>query len=113
MALVSAFLEILQKPTIGDVVSELMVFMAPIWVAVVVGVFVGWAWKPKWVNLKLDSVDSNKSPMALAFFPQFSASIPTFTSLKRQIPSWVPDFAIEKESSSYTDCRFVALLNWV
>ncbi|KAL8535654.1 hypothetical protein ACS0TY_011326 [Phlomoides rotata] len=108
MALVSAFLEILQKPTIGDVVTELMVFMAPIWVAVLVGVLVGWAWKPKWVNLKVESLDSNKS--AMMGFPQFSASIPSFTSLKRQIPacvSWVPDFSsVEKESSSspYLDC---------
>lgn len=113
MALVSAVLEILQKPTIGDVVIELMVLMAPIWAAVLVGVLVGWAWKPKWVNLKVDSLDSsNKSTMA---FPQFSASIPSFTSLKRQLPAWVPDFAIEKESSSsqalsYLDCRFVELL---
>lgn len=121
MALVAAFLEILQKPTIGDVMLELMVFMTPIWVAVLVGVLVGWAWKPKWVNLKVDFLDSaankgetNKSFMLL---PQFAASIPSLSSLKRQVPtciSWIPDFALEKEnvsssSVSYLDYRLAAM----
>lgn len=79
MALVSALFEIFQKPSIGDVLLELMVFTTPIWVAIVVGVLVGWAWKPKWANLCRDSF----------------SSIP---SLKLQMPrcfSW-----ISEESSS-------------
>ncbi|KAL6580999.1 hypothetical protein OROMI_006922 [Orobanche minor] len=39
MALISAFLEICRGPTTGDVMFELMVFMTPIWVAVLVGIF--------------------------------------------------------------------------
>ncbi|KAI3453296.1 hypothetical protein Pfo_009959 [Paulownia fortunei] len=107
MALVSAFLEIFKRPTIGDVMFELMVFMVPIWVAVLVGVLVGWAWKPKWANLNVDFLDStankgetNKSVMV---FPQFAASMPSLSSLKRQVPtciSWISDCALEKESSS-------------
>ncbi|KAL8053280.1 hypothetical protein ABFS82_05G061400 [Erythranthe guttata] len=58
MALVSAFLEILQRPNFGDVIFELIVFTTPIWVAVFVGVLLGWAWKPNWANLKLDFLDS-------------------------------------------------------
>ncbi|KAL0313113.1 UNVERIFIED_CONTAM: hypothetical protein Sradi_5710600 [Sesamum radiatum] len=108
MALASAFLEILQRPTIGDVLFELMVFMAPIWIAVVVGVLVGWAWKPKWANLNVDFLDStakggesnNKSRTVL---PQFSASMPSLSSLKLQVPtciSWISDFGYEKDNSS-------------
>nr|GMD60009.1 StAR-related lipid transfer protein 7, mitochondrial [Ipomoea batatas] len=37
MDLVSALLDILQKSTIGDVIIEMMSFMAPIWIAIVVG----------------------------------------------------------------------------
>lgn len=47
MALISSLLEILQKPSVGDVVLQLMLFTTPIWVAVIVGVLVGWAWKPR------------------------------------------------------------------
>ncbi|KAI3469068.1 hypothetical protein Pfo_025731 [Paulownia fortunei] len=107
MALVAAFLEILQRPTIGDVMFELMVFMAPIWIAVLVGVLVGWAWKPTWANVKVDFLDStvnkgesNKLEMA---FPKFAASVPSLSSLKLQVPtfiSWISDFGLEKENSS-------------
>ncbi|PIN24195.1 START domain-containing proteins involved in steroidogenesis/phosphatidylcholine transfer [Handroanthus impetiginosus] len=107
MALVSVFLEILRRPTIGDVVFDLMVFMVPIWAAVLVGIVVGWAWKPKWVNLNGDFLDStankgekNKSIMV---FPQFAASMPSLSSLKWQVPtciSWISDFGLEKEQSS-------------
>ncbi|KAH6790654.1 Polyketide cyclase/dehydrase and lipid transport superfamily protein [Perilla frutescens var. frutescens] len=98
MALVSAFLEILQKPTIGDMLPELIAFTTPIWAAVVVGVLVGWAWKPKWANLNVGFLDSaaanggetKKSAVALS---QFVASIPSLSSLKRH-------FALEAENPS-------------
>lgn len=107
MALVAAFLELLQRPTVGEAMFELMVFMAPIWVAVLVGVLVGWAWKPKWAKLYPDFLDSiaskgetNKSGMLL---PQFAASVPSLSSLKLQLPtciSWISDFGPQKEDSS-------------
>ncbi|KAL3834889.1 hypothetical protein ACJIZ3_009625 [Penstemon smallii] len=97
MALVSVFLEILQRPTIGDMVLELMVFMAPIWIAVVVGVLVGWAWKPKWANLNVD-VDFTAKKSELV------SSIPNLmNSFKLQVPtciSWISDFGIENENTS-------------
>jgi hypothetical protein len=107
MALVSVFLEILKRPTIGDVMLELMILMLPIWIAVVAGILVGWAWKPKWANLKLDFLDftstagePNKSGIAL---PQFFPSVPSLSSLKLQVPtciSWTSDFRLEKENST-------------
>lgn len=49
MALIlDALIEILRKPTVGDVVAELALFAAPFWIAVLVGLFVGWAWRPRW-----------------------------------------------------------------
>ncbi|KAG8374509.1 hypothetical protein BUALT_Bualt10G0002200 [Buddleja alternifolia] len=108
MALISVLLEILRKPTIGDMMVELMVFMAPIWIAVFVGVLVGWAWKPNWANIpnlhssatanKADS-NNNKSSSLPMLFPQFSASIPSFTSFKLQLP-WLSDFDNDNSSLS-------------
>ncbi|CAH9141321.1 unnamed protein product [Cuscuta epithymum] len=57
MALVSALVEIFQKKSIGDGILELMMWTTPIWVAVVVGVLVGWAWRPRWADL-CSSTDS-------------------------------------------------------
>ena len=125
MMLVSVLLEILRRPTIGDVLAELMMFMAPLWIAVVVGVLVGWTWKPKWANLgreMLDcsSVPSNSSPAppaasssTVAAPSSVSASIPCLNSLKLQLPScisWIGDDGIDKSLMAPTgdsDCRFV------
>jgi hypothetical protein len=31
-----------------DILGNLVTFIAPLWIAVIFGVVVGWAWKPKW-----------------------------------------------------------------
>ncbi|XP_075486899.1 uncharacterized protein LOC142526411 [Primulina tabacum] len=105
MAFVSVFLEIFRKPTIRDVVSEMMVFMLPIWVAVLFGVLVGWAWRPKWAKLNIDFLDyyalkkgeveplSNNlllpSSGSGVLYPQFAASVPSLSSLKLQLSSCI------------------------
>ncbi|GFP92532.1 star-related lipid transfer protein 7 mitochondrial [Phtheirospermum japonicum] len=108
MALISAFLEILRRPTTGDVMYELMKFMAPIWVAVLVGILVGWAWKPKWAILNVDFLDNNPNKgetkttsKSVMLFPQFASSIPSLSSLKQQLPTWIFDYAaFDKDNST-------------
>lgn len=127
MPLVSVLLEILQRPTIGDVLAELMMFMAPLWIAVVVGVLVGWTWKPKWANLGREMLDCSSGPnnpsaappaapaSTLASSSSLSASIPSLNSLKLQLPScisWIADDGIDKGAAEVaptvdSDCRFV------
>ncbi|CAL5364626.1 hypothetical protein CsSME_00002075 [Camellia sinensis var. sinensis] len=52
MALFGAFLEILEKPTIGGgVFVDMMMFLVPLWIAFLVGIMVGWVWKPRWAIL--------------------------------------------------------------
>ncbi|KAK4601119.1 hypothetical protein RGQ29_010623 [Quercus rubra] len=90
MALVSVLLEILQRPTIVDVLSELLMFIAPLWIAVLVGVLVGWAWKPRWANvLSKDTFPTSPTTTTLstcfAFVP-----IPSLNSLKFQFPNCIP-----------------------
>ncbi|GFY84017.1 polyketide cyclase/dehydrase and lipid transport superfamily protein [Actinidia rufa] len=48
MALIGAFLKFLERPTIGGVLVDMLLFLVPVWIAFVVGVIVGWAWKPRW-----------------------------------------------------------------
>ncbi|KAK4758579.1 hypothetical protein SAY87_019880 [Trapa incisa] len=47
----SAVLEILRGPSFGAMALELVKLMVPIWVALLLGVLVGWVWRPKWANL--------------------------------------------------------------
>ncbi|XP_072984478.1 uncharacterized protein [Typha latifolia] len=39
---------ILQKPTVFDALVELSLLAAPLWIAVLVGLLLGWAWRPRW-----------------------------------------------------------------
>lgn len=116
MALWSILLEILKRPTFGDVLAELVMFVIPLWIAVIVGVLVGWAWKPKWANLgrtMLDSSVSKDSVKAIASPP--SSLITTLNSMKFQLPSFMSRTAedgVQKDSSSAPpdirdDSRFV------
>ncbi|XP_011038005.1 PREDICTED: uncharacterized protein LOC105135031 [Populus euphratica] len=99
MALGSVLLEILQRPTIGEVLSEILIFVIPLWVAVAVGVLVGWAWKPKWASnlsreILLDSKVSKEAKKGGEFSATTSSVIPSFNILKFQLPScvsWVAD----------------------
>ncbi|KAI5656288.1 hypothetical protein M9H77_25081 [Catharanthus roseus] len=115
MVLASALLEILQRPTIADVIAELMVFIAPLWIAVLVGVLVGWAWKPKWANFSCEFLgkDSSATPNSSSssasssgtILQTFSTSIPSFNLLKPQMPSfisWFSDNGVHHENSSLT-----------
>ncbi|XP_047337333.1 uncharacterized protein LOC124941109 [Impatiens glandulifera] len=100
MALTSVLWEILQRPTVWDIMIDLFVLTIPIWIAVFVGVLVGWSWKPKWVNLSVDGLDSiSSSNITNTSFGSF----PYLNSLKLQLPgcvSWSSDAGLVNESSS-------------
>ncbi|KAF5477964.1 hypothetical protein F2P56_004567 [Juglans regia] len=102
MALLSALLEILRRPTMLDVLSELMLFIAPLWLAIIVGLLVGWAWKPKWAknltNCSMSKDASAASPTAL--LSACFASFPSLNALKFQLPNCVSCIGDDKESPS-------------
>ncbi|XP_020092474.1 uncharacterized protein LOC109712985 [Ananas comosus] len=82
MALVlDAIVEILRKPSVWSVVSELLLFVSPIWIAVLVGLLVGWAWKPKWAaGLVGGEHEGSGSPRTLPRFDFWRPPIPGFAS---------------------------------
>ncbi|XP_042506513.1 uncharacterized protein LOC122082803 [Macadamia integrifolia] len=116
MALISAFFDILERPTIGDVFRELVMFFSPLWIAVLIGLVIGWSWKPRWATLGRDKMDFLVScPTSLlpssSFLPGSISppsfgfgSIPKgFSFLKPQLPScisWMSDDGLEKTTFS-------------
>ncbi|PKU76608.1 hypothetical protein MA16_Dca001213 [Dendrobium catenatum] len=48
--ILDALIEILRKPIIGDIVLQLTLFAAPLWISIFVGLVVGWVWKPRWAT---------------------------------------------------------------
>ncbi|KAL3499115.1 hypothetical protein ACH5RR_041847 [Cinchona calisaya] len=99
--------EIFQRSTsIWDVVTELLMFAAPLWIAVVVGVLLGWAWKPKWANFNAEMI-----------FQQLSGSVPSLlNSLKLQLPICISgsdydDISPLPSSISTSDCSSSSVVN--
>ncbi|KAJ6417482.1 hypothetical protein OIU84_003244 [Salix udensis] len=89
MALGSVLLEILQRPTTGKLLSELLISVIPLWVAVAIGVLVGWVWKPKWAsNLSRETLLDAKQGGEFSA-TTLSTMIPSLNILKFQLPSCV------------------------
>lgn len=116
MVLVSTLVEIFQRPSIVDVITELLMFAAPLWIAVLVGVLVGWSWKPRWANLYGDKDSTPQTtPSFSSLFQQLSGLIPSLPSLKLQLPTLISGgiydiSSIDKggsSSMSATGCRLV------
>ncbi|KAF3434170.1 hypothetical protein FNV43_RR25273 [Rhamnella rubrinervis] len=104
MVLVSALLEILRRPSLADVLYELVMFIAPLWIAVIVGVLVGWAWKPQWVSLVgRDMSDCSASKQDSSSSSTCFASFPSLNSLKFQLPLWSADDKLDNGTLPNSD----------
>ncbi|XP_042486733.1 uncharacterized protein LOC122066955 [Macadamia integrifolia] len=44
-------MEILKKPAVFETFVDILVCAVPIWVAVMIGLVIGWSWKPRWTGL--------------------------------------------------------------
>ncbi|KAL1294444.1 hypothetical protein HN51_055225 [Arachis hypogaea] len=78
-----ALFGVMEMATAVDILSDLVVFIAPLWIAVIVGVVLGWAWKPKWAD-NLASIE----PTSNNYLP------------KLRLPSWA---ALGSTSGPHTD----------
>ncbi|KAL0382484.1 UNVERIFIED_CONTAM: hypothetical protein Scaly_0535700 [Sesamum calycinum] len=103
MALVEAFLEILKRPTIWAMIIGMIQFLGPIWIAFLVGIMVGWVWKPRWASLGNCKFEFSapSSPAALAPSPvQGFGSTQSLDSCKAKVVSFgscASDNAMGKE----------------
>ena len=93
MVLVEAFTEILERPTIGAVFVEIMMFLGPVWIAFLLGITVGWIWKPKWASWKNCKFDFSapSSPTVLVPSPPKNLELTetkSFHSSKAHTPSF-------------------------
>lgn len=47
----SNFTEILKKPAVIETLIDLLLVTVPIWLAVMIGLVIGWSWRPRWTGL--------------------------------------------------------------
>jgi hypothetical protein len=50
-ALLDLLMGIFRQQTLGGAALELAALAAPLWVAVLVGLLIGWAWRPRWAGV--------------------------------------------------------------
>ncbi|CAL9203849.1 unnamed protein product [Musa hybrid cultivar] len=63
MALIlEALVEISRKPNFADVAVELAMFAAPLWIAVLAGLLLGWAWRPGWAAGLVRALNPDSAP---------------------------------------------------
>ncbi|CAN6234244.1 unnamed protein product [Urochloa humidicola] len=65
-ALVDLLMGIFRQQTLGGAALELAVLAAPLWVAALVGLLIGWAWRPRWAGVV---VGDNAAHQAAAQIP--------------------------------------------
>ncbi|KAK5844106.1 StAR-related lipid transfer 7, mitochondrial [Gossypium arboreum] len=46
-------MELLKKQSITETVVDILIYAVPIWLAVTIGLAVGWSWRPRWTGLVL------------------------------------------------------------
>ncbi|KAM7257214.1 hypothetical protein ACFE04_012955 [Oxalis oulophora] len=44
-------MDILKKPTITETFVDILLCTVPIWLAVMIGLIIGWSWRPRWTGL--------------------------------------------------------------
>lgn len=64
--------EVLEKPSIGEICAGMIMYLGAVWIAFLVGLIVGWTWKPKWASFRrhkflcslYNSDDSTSPPLS-------------------------------------------------
>ena len=69
MGLIEAIWGIFDLPTSirSGLMVDIMFFIAPIWTAFLVGLIIGWVWRPRW----WESLDKNKFESLMSKFVEF------------------------------------------
>ncbi|KAG6498692.1 hypothetical protein ZIOFF_038414 [Zingiber officinale] len=49
--LYSGFVDLMRKPVVAETLLDILLCAVPIWVAVMIGLVIGWSWRPRWTGL--------------------------------------------------------------
>ena len=45
------FMDFMKKPAVVETLVDVLLCSVPIWVAVMIGLVIGWSWRPRWTGL--------------------------------------------------------------
>jgi len=61
--------EFLRRPSIAETFVDILLCAVPIWVAVMIGLVIGWSWRPRWTGLLINQQLISLIPQSLSRFP--------------------------------------------
>lgn len=78
-ALLDLLMGIFRQQTLGGAALELAALAAPLWLAALVGLLIGWAWRPRWAGVVVGDHNAQQAaqlpppPAAAAVVPRNEA----------------------------------------
>lgn len=67
------FVELMNKPAIMETFVDILVCVVPIWVAIMIGLLIGWSWRPRWTGLIFLGLRSKINRFVWTLPPGFGA----------------------------------------
>ncbi|XP_006350666.1 uncharacterized protein [Solanum tuberosum] len=67
------FVELINKPAIMETFVDILVCVVPIWVAIMIGLLIGWSWRPRWTGLVFLGLRSKINRFVWTVPPGFGA----------------------------------------
>lgn len=67
------FVELINKPAIMETFVDILVCIVPIWVAIMIGLLIGWSWRPRWTGLVFLGLRSKINRFVWTVPPGFGA----------------------------------------
>ncbi|XP_006648262.3 uncharacterized protein LOC102714348 [Oryza brachyantha] len=72
----SAVARVLEQPTAWGAACEMAVLAGPLWAAALLGLLLGWAWRPRWAAGLVATADSHPAPPSFATLEFWRAQLP-------------------------------------
>lgn len=66
-------MELINKPAIMETFVDILVCIVPIWVAIMIGLMIGWSWRPRWTGLVFLGLRSKLNRFVWTIPPGFGA----------------------------------------
>ncbi|KAM3233573.1 hypothetical protein P3L10_018932 [Capsicum annuum] len=67
------FVELINKPAVMETFVDILLCLVPIWVAVMIGLVIGWSWRPRWTGLVFLGLRSKINRFVWTIPPGFGA----------------------------------------
>ncbi|GLJ54218.1 hypothetical protein SUGI_1162640 [Cryptomeria japonica] len=95
--------QVFQKEAVVDTLVDVVMCLVPVWLAVMIGLVVGWAWKPKWASLLVVGLRSLRPQLLLSAPHGFSAALTAFMGFPLLKKLWTSFRAWESEREEAFD----------